>query len=297
MAGCSSAVKMDSSPLVVIVGETGSGKSALGLDLARQFNGEIIAADSRTIYKGMDIATAKPSQTERAEIPHHVLDIVEPDEPFTVADFKRLAVEAVKDIASRGKLPIMVGGSGLYVDSVVFDYNFGPPADAKRRTALNDQELPELQKQAKTLGISEDDVNFHNKRHLIRAIENGGVIKQARALRPNTLMVGLQLNKQELVHRIHQRIEEMFQAGLIDEIEVLAAKYGWGSEAMTGVGYKAFRPYLDGKITLAEAKLLFEKGDLGLAKKQRTWFKRNKYIHWLDDPYKAVAIVTTFLNT
>src|SRR4051812_49125553 len=114
--------------LVVVVGETAAGKSALALRIAQKFNGEIVSADSRTVYKGMDIATAKPTAAEMAAVPHHLIDVVDPDEPFTAADFKKRAVKAIDDITNRGKLPILVGGTGLYIDSVLYDYNFRYPA-------------------------------------------------------------------------------------------------------------------------------------------------------------------------
>ncbi len=190
----------------------------------------------------------------------------------------------------------MVGGSGLYIDSVLFDYRFGPAPDPTRRAALGNMSLIELQKHAQELGLTVKDINFHNKRHLARAIENNGVIKQEHRLRPNTLVIGLLLDRQRLYRRIHKRIENMIQTGFIDEVKQLAETYGWGSEAMTGIGYKAFRKYLEGDMTLKQAQEEFQKGDRQLAKKQRTWFRRNKYIQWLADPIQAVAIVTTFLN-
>lgn len=122
------------SPLVVITGPTASGKTSLAMEVAKLFNGEIICADSRTIYKGMDIGTAKPTKKEQAAIPHHIIDVVEPNQSFTVADFKELALKAIDDITKRGKLPIMVGGTGLYIDSVIFDYQFGPAGDAKKKS-------------------------------------------------------------------------------------------------------------------------------------------------------------------
>lgn len=285
------------SNLIVIVGETASGKSALGLELAKRFNGEIICADSRTIYKGMDIGTAKPSKQEQSEIPHHLLDITEPDQSFTVADFKKRADVIISQVTDRGNLPIMVGGSGLYIDSVIFNYQFGSMARPQLRVELDELSQSELQRRAKSLGINEEDVNFQNKRHLMRAIENGGVIKQQRKLRPNTLVIGLQLARLDLKRRIHGRIEKMIERDFVGEVRQLATTYGWDSEAMTGIGYRAFQKYLQGEISLERAKEEFEKGDIQLAKKQRTWSKRNKYIQWVDDPSKVVALVTTFLNT
>jgi len=252
------------SPLIVIVGETASGKSALALDLAKRFNGEIICADSRTIYKGMDIGTAKPSLKDQQQVPHHLIDIVEPNQIFTAADFKRLANEAITDISSRGKLPIMAGGTGLYVDSVLFDYGFAK-SDAER--------------------------DPQNPRHLSA---NAPRIKSP--LRHNTLIIGMQLNRDVLKQRIADRVDVMVESGFVDEVKSLGEKYGWGVSALQAPGYKAFSEYLKGTINLEEAKALFAKNDIQLAKRQRTWFRRNKSIHWVNNRESAVELVTTFLS-
>jgi tRNA dimethylallyltransferase len=154
--------------LVVIVGETASGKSALALKLARKFNGEIIAADSWTVRRGADIGTAKPTPEERALVPHHLLDVVGPDNDFTAAVFKDLANEAIKDISGRGKLPIMVGGTGLYIDGVIYDYNFLPAGDRTAREEFNNLSVKELLSRIDEMGIDPGDVDKRNKRRLIR---------------------------------------------------------------------------------------------------------------------------------
>jgi tRNA dimethylallyltransferase len=251
-------------PLIVIVGETASGKSALALELAERYNGEIICADSRTVYKGMDIGTAKPTPEERTRVAHHILDVIEPDQTFTAADFKRLANEAIDDISLRGKLPIMVGGTGLYIDAVLFDYGFAP-SDAPR--------------------------NPQNPRHLDKAQPR---LKQE--LRPNTLVLGLRLDRELLIKRVEGRVEMMIEAGFADEVRRLSKQDGWEAPALQAPGYKSFREYLGGTISLDEAKALFIKSHLQLARRQRTWFKRNKSIHWLNNGESAVEIVTTFLS-
>jgi tRNA dimethylallyltransferase len=252
---------MATEPLVAIVGETASGKSALGLELTQRFNGEIICADSRTIYKGMDIGTAKPSQNERELAVHHVLDVVTPDKKFSVKQFQVMAKDLIKDISDRDKLPILVGGTGLYIDSVLFDYQF-PEAERDER----------------------------NPRHA-RSDQ-----RDRETMRENTLVIGLRVSRDVLEARITARVEKMMDEGLLVEIEGLAGTYGWEAPGMLAPAYKAFRGYFEGTISLAEAKVLFVKNDLQLAKRQRTWFKRNHSIHWLDDPSEAVDLVTTFLN-
>ncbi len=248
-------------PLLVIVGPTASGKSALAIDIAMKFNGEIICADSRTVYRGMDVGTAKPTEEEQATVKHHLIDIKKPDEKFNASEFKKLAQEAIKSIHSRSKLPILAGGSGLYVDSILFDYDFNPKSG-------NDPENP---------------------RHRLTP----GTKQQ---LRSNTLILGLDIDRDSLKIRIHQRVEEMIKRGVIDEASKLLDKYGPNTEAFNAPGYKPLIKYLKGEISLEQAKRLFEANDLALAKRQMTWFKRNKSIHWLNDREIAVELVTTFLN-
>jgi tRNA dimethylallyltransferase len=335
-------------PLVVIVGETASGKSALGLELAKLINdaaaarlelvsprqrgaqasrtnkydervpqvgkakiakkqaefpalpesrfaglegAEIICADSRTVYKGMDIGTAKPSKTEQAAVPHHLVDVVEPDEPFTVADFKRLASQAIADIAARDRLPIMVGGSGLYIDSILFDFDFGPAADPKERAKLEALSIEKLQTLIHERGIAMPE-NSQNKRYLVRALERGLQPPQKAPLRNNTLVLGLAPDREALHRRIQERVDVMLAAGLQAEAESLAARYGWDAEAMKSVGYHECKPPLQDK-NVRDAIIMNTRH---LAKRQRTWFKRNPSVQYVDNLSQAVELVTTFLS-
>jgi tRNA dimethylallyltransferase len=283
---------------LVIVGETASGKSALAIELAERFDGEIIAADSRTVYKGMDIGTAKPSLEERARIPHYCLDLVTPDEPFTVADFKREAERAMEDIAARGKLPVLVGGTGLYIDAILYDFSFRAPGDKSMRAKLADLSVQELQERLLARGIPLPN-NPRNPRHLIRALETGGEKPLSRPINENTLVIGLKVEREVLKQRIRDRIGQMVEQGLVEEARRLGERYGWDVPAMQAPGYKAFRGYIEGSIQLEEAKRLFAWADLDLAKRQRTWFRRNKSIHWFDNRGKLPEIVdltTTLLN-
>lgn len=254
---------MATDPMIVVVGETASGKTALAIELAEKLNGEIICADSRTVYRGMDVGTAKPTAEERARVRHHLLDVVSPEEPFTVADFKKIANEAITDIASRGKLPIMVGGSGLYVDAVIYDYGFS------------------------SLNAKRDEVN---PRHA-----DSDVAGSRKDLRKNTLVLGLKLERGVLEQRIKERVEAMVAGGLVEETKRLMENYP-NSKALDSTGYKAFRGYIEGSLSLDEAKALFVQNDLKLAKRQRTWFKRNNSIRWVDNREDAVDVATTFLN-
>ena len=285
--------------LVVIVGETASGKSELAIKLAQKFGGEIICADSRTGYKGLDVGTAKPSAEERRAVRHHLLDVVEPDSKFTAADFKKLAENAIENIASRGKLPIIAGGTGLYMDALVFDYGFEAPADPKQRAWLSEKSVPELQQMLKDKGLPLP-FNEQNPRHLMRALETGGAKGEKQKLRPNTLMIGLTVDRETLKRRIERRVDAMLAQGLVREIRQCAGQYGWHAEALKTPACKAFRGYIEGAETLEQSRKKFIKNDLDLAKRQRTWFKRNKSIHWLATPvnwHEAVELVTTFLSS
>lgn len=266
-------------PLIVIVGPTASGKSRLGMAVARRFNGEIICADSRTIYKGMDIGTAKPTQEERQEIKHHLLDIVSPDQYFSAAEFKKLANQAIPRIVRAGRLPIMVGGSGLYIDSVLFDYQFAPAAHPATRAYLEKLTTEELQRLCLNKQIPLPE-NAKNRRHLIRTIETGGFLPKKHSMRPNTLVVGLAVDKAALFKNVTDRAEQMVRNGVLDEMRLLGRQYGWNSEAMTGNIYRAFRGVLQGQDDLSIAKGKFIRADWLLAKRQLTWFKRNPRIKW-----------------
>ncbi len=287
-------------PLLVIVGETASGKSSLALDLAKKLNGEIICADSWTVRQELNIGTDKPGLKDRAQITHHLLDIIEPCSDFTAAVFKTLAIKAIKDISVRGRLPIMVGGSGLYIDSVIFDYGFLKPSNPKFRKRLNQLSIDELLKQIHDSNLPLGaNIDKRNKRRLIRLIESTGEVPKRGELRSNTLVIGVKLSLVELKKTIENRVDDMLANGLEKEVKELSNRYGWGCEALKGIGYKQWQRYFDGSQTLEETRLQIISATINLAKKQRTWFKRNKSIHWLDQPANIdniVELVTTVLS-
>lgn len=287
------------SPLVVVVGETASGKSALALKLAQEFNGEIICADSWTVRREVNIGTAKPTAGERALVPHHLLNVASPCEDFTAAVFKKLANEAISGIAKRGKLPIMVGGTGLYIDGVIYDFGFLPAGDRQAREELNKLSNQELLDKIRELGLELGDIDSRNKRRLIRLIETGGAVPTKKELRGSTLVIGLQPDRQELKNRIEARVDAMLSAGLEAEVKALSARYGWDCEALKGIGYAEWRDYFLGVQNLTETRQKIIKNTLDLAKRQRTWFKRNKSIHWFSTPvnwHDIVELITTFLS-
>lgn len=281
--------------MIVIVGETASGKTALSIDLAKQFAGEIISADSRAVYKDMDIGTAKPTTEEQQGIPHHLISIVTPSEEFTAADFKRLANKKISEISGRGRLPFIVGGTGLYIDSILYDFQFRAPAHRELRQQLQGLSVLELQQQLHSKQILLPE-NSQNPRHLIRAIETGGAVSEQRPLRQNTLVLGLKIDRDALQEKLTKRVDAMVERGFIEEVQRITERYGWETPALQAPGYKAFRKYLAREITIDEAKALFVRYDLQLAKRQRTWFRRNKGIHWICKKEEAVDLVTSFLN-
>lgn len=286
----------DDSPLVVIVGETASGKSALAMELARQFNGEIINADSWSVYRGFDIGTAKPSIGDRARIPHHLIDVADPRIGFSAAEYKRLALAAIVDITSRGRLPILVGGTGLYIDSVIFDYSFLPPAAPEVRMAYNKLTIGELLRKAAEAGIDTSGIDIRNKRRIIRLLETDGALATRNELRHNTLIIGLQIPRDTLRMRVTKRVDAMLATGLEQEVVRLGAKYGWGVEPMKGIGYREFHDYFNGVQTIEQTRDRIINATMNLAKRQRTWFKRNNGIQWTSKQADAVDLITTFLN-
>ncbi len=279
-------------PLLVIVGETGTGKSALGLELATRLNGEIICADSWTVRRELNIGTAKPSQKDRKLVPHHLLDVVGPCEDFTAAVFKRLALKTMDDITGRRKIPIMVGGTGLYIDGVIFDFGFLPPGDREARKQLGKLSVKELRELIKERGLDETGLDVGNKRRLIRLIETSGAKPSRQPMRPDTLIIGIKMAREKLRQRIIQRTERMLGQGLKQEVHSLADQYGWNCEALKGIGYQEWQPYFEGRQTLNETKDRIVKSTLDLAKRQRTWFKRNPYIRWVDGPEEAYKLIS-----
>ena len=269
-------------PLVVILGPTASGKTSLAIELAERFDGEIICADSRTVYKDMDIGTAKPSPEEQARVLHWGLDLVEPGERFTVADFKEYVEQKIQDIRTRGKVPFLVGGSGLYIDAVLFDYQFGEQADDQLRFKLNNLSIGELHEYCTKNNIKLPE-NKLNKRYVVRAIEQKSINTKRRDNPISmSVIVGIATDRNVLRTRIAQRIEQLFQNGVVEEAIKLGKKYGWESEAMTGNIYPLIHSYLKNEASLAEIKEKATTLDWRLAKRQLTWFRRNEHIKWLD---------------
>lgn len=301
---------MDKKPLVVIVGPTAVGKTKLSIDLAKALNGEIVSADSMQIYRYMDIGTAKPTPEERQGIPHHMIDVIDPDQEFSVAEYQRLATKAIDDIHRRNKLPIVVGGTGLYVKSLLYPMNF---TDASYDPELRKQ----LQHEAEVRGKEylhkklqavdpKTAARLHpnDVRRVIRALEvyhlTGKPMSEYNqelekmGYRYNVAMIGLTMDRAKLYERINQRVDEMIQKGLLYEVKQLLDKgYTRDMISMQGLGYKELIDYFQGKISLEEAIYVLKRETRRYAKRQLTWFRAQKDIEWINvdelESYQALV--------
>ena len=264
------------SPLIVILGPTASGKTGYAIRLAQLIGGEIICADSRTVYRGMDVGTAKPTKHEREMVPHWAIDLVEPNQRFTLYDFQQYAQTKIGKIRGRGHVPMLVGGSGLYIDSVIYDYQLShePEFDMVRRQRLESLSLIELKNYAISQQI-ELPSDTQNRRRLIRAIEQGGVNKKCSQLIPNTIVIGIATDKETLRQRSTQRSQTMLDDGLINETAELLSKYGT-TEPLRRNAYGVVQQYLAGEIGAGELVSLMVQRDMQLVKKQLTWWRNQR---------------------
>lgn len=283
-------------PIIVIVGQTASGKSALAMQLAEKYNGEIIAADSRTVYKGMDIGTAKPPLQDQQRIKHYGLDLITPDQSFSAAQFKDYCSNVVKNIHKKGKIPFIVGGSGLYVDGYIYDFSFGDEADQSLRTKLNSLNFNEIKELAAKKGLNFEQVNFTNRRHLSRAIERGDAHTTQKHLPGNILIIGLRVNKEVLEERITNRVDKMLEMGLVQEVQNLIKQYGTQAPGLLAPAYKEVSEYINGSLSLEETREQIIRSHKYLAKRQLTWFKRNKDIVWCQNTTEAEQTASDFIN-
>jgi tRNA dimethylallyltransferase len=283
-------------PLLVIVGPTAAGKTKIAIKLAEELNGEIISADSRQIYKGMDIGTAKPTIEEQARVRHYMLNVINPDEHFSVGEYKRRVEAVIDDIWNRKKLPIIVGGTGLYIKAVIDGLWEGPQADEKLRERLEEEEKRHgkgyLYGKLKEVDTeTAERTNPNDLVRIIRALEvyhiEGKPIShfhKAHAFEErnyNTLIIGLTMDRKRLYKKIEDRVDEMIRGGLVEEVMSLLKKgYDEHISSMTGVGYRQILGYLKGRYDLSEAVRLIKRDTKRYAKRQYTWFNKDKRIEW-----------------
>jgi len=290
--------------IVVLVGPTASGKSALGVHLAKKFKGEIVSADSRQVYKGMDVGTGKVTKKEMAGIRHHLLDVVRPNEQFTVVDYKELALKAIRGILKRKKLPILVGGTGLYIQAVVDNISFPEvPPDPDLRKKLEGKTTAELFGMLKLFDPGRaKTIDSHNRRRLVRALEIAlktrkpilPLKKQNPLFRP--LIIGIKLEKPELKKLIKKRLQARLKKGLVKEVKKLHQQgVSFARLENFGLEYRYVSRYLTKKLSLQEMLRQLEKAIIDYARRQETWFKKDKRIHWVQTKKEAEKLVREFL--
>lgn len=285
-------------PLIVLTGPTAVGKTALSLELARAVNGEIISADSMQVYRGMDIGSAKVSPEEMQGIPHHLVDILKPEEPFDVFRFQQLAKQAAEDIWARKKIPIVAGGTGFYIQALIYDIDFTEESDGEIRREL--EKLGEVQGARYMHELlreidpdSADEIHENNRKRVIRAIEffrlTGKRISEhnrqerERQSPYDSFYYVLNTDRERVYARIDERVDRMIENGLVDEVRRLKSE-GCTRDmvSMQGLGYKEILDYLDGAVTLDEAVRIIKRDTRHFAKRQITWFKREKDVRWLN---------------
>lgn len=282
--------------LVAFVGPTASGKTQAALDLAKIIPSEIICADSRTVYKELDIGTAKPTAEDQSRIPHYGLDLVSPGEKYSVADFVIYAEGALRDIWARNKTAILVGGSGLYIDAILFGYKFRNQArDIKDWEKYSNDELMQLAKKLYPGAINTIDVK--NTRILQQLILRGPTNTSDReSLKYEVKIIGIDPGLENLQIRIEKRTDNMLSQGFVQECDNLIKKYGRDCPTLQTTGYSAVAEYLTSKQDLDTMRRQIITDTKRLAKKQRTWFRRNSFITWVRDESTAIDVAVSYLS-
>jgi tRNA dimethylallyltransferase len=295
------------SKILVVVGPTASGKSDLALRLALELDAEIVNADSMQVYRGMDIGTAKPTPVQRAGVPHHLIDVAEPDRLFSAADFAEAADEAIRAITGRGKRVIVVGGTGLYIRALLKGLVDSPSGAGVIRKALQ-EEAAQLGNEAMLERLRQVDPELAARMHpnnmvrIIRALEvhrlTGVPLSRHQqehafiARRYDTLQIGISIDRKELYARIEERVERMLAEGLPAEVQgLLAQGYGRPLKAMRSIGYKEMTAYLAGELSMEEAVQLMKRNTRRYAKRQLTWFNADRDILWFEYPGKFGTIL------
>ncbi len=297
--------------LIAIVGPTAAGKTALSLDLAEALGGEIVSADSRQIYRGMDIGSAKATPAEQARVPHHLLDLVDPDQVLTLAEYQQLAYRAIDDIHARGRLPLLVGGSGQYVAAVLEGWRIpevAPQPELRAQLAADATAHGPEALHARLAALdpaAAARIDHRNVRRVIRALEvclvTGRPISELQAKEPppyRILRIGVTRPRPVLYERIDLRVDRMIEAGLVDEVRRLAdAGYDWNLPAMTGLGYRQIGLYLRGEATLDEAVALVKQATRRFVQQQYNWFPlEDPAIRWLDPEQVTVEEVLDWVD-
>ncbi len=275
----------------MILGPTASGKTAVAVELAKMLDGEVISADSMQIYREMNIGTAKPDMAEQQGIAHHLIDVVAPDEHYSVAQFQQQAKDCIRALMARGKTPIVAGGTGLYLNALTYQLDFtGSNHDEQLREELeqhsNEELYARLQEQD---AAAAQRIHSNDRKRLIRRLEilaQGGDEGYDFKLQNNDefdfAIYGLTMERALLYERINQRVDLMIHQGLLEEVQSVVAQYGKDGIAMQAIGYKEIIQYMDGAISLERATEILKQNTRRFAKRQMTWFRRDERIRWLD---------------
>ena len=289
---------MEKQKVIVICGPTASGKTALSIELAKKINGEIVSCDSMQIYKEMDIGTAKPTLEEMQGIKHYMIGIISPNERYSVADYKKDAKMAIREILNKGKVPIVVGGTGLYIDSLIYEIEYqNIEFDKEYREYLEkevkEKGLEELYNEAKEIDPEAiEKISKNDKKRILRILEiyhatGENKTEQEKKSRLKEVeydykVYALNMDREKLYDRINKRVDKMIEEGLIQEVEKIYKKYNDFPTAMQGLGYKEVVEYLEGKLTKEEMIEKIKQETRRYAKRQLTWFRKNKQTIWLD---------------
>ncbi|KAA2277820.1 MULTISPECIES: tRNA (adenosine(37)-N6)-dimethylallyltransferase MiaA [unclassified Staphylococcus] len=301
--------------LVVIVGPTASGKTELSIELAKQINGEIISGDSMQVYKQMDIGTAKVINEEMDGIPHYMIDILNPDDSFSVYDFKLRAQALIEDITSRGKIPIIAGGTGLYIQSLIYDYPFDDETVSKeveQKTQLQLQKLEPLTNQevhdylATFDPQSAKDIHPNNRKRVLRAIEYYLNTKKLISSRKkvqqftenyDTLLIGIEMSRKTLYSRINKRVDIMLSHGLFNEVKNLVEQGYESTQSMQAIGYKELVPVVNGELSIDQAVETLKQHSRQYAKRQLTWFKNKLTVQWFNRETMSLQMMLDEITT
>lgn len=283
--------------VITIVGPTAVGKTSLSIEMAKRFDGEVISGDSMQVYREMDIGTAKITENEMHGIPHYMLNIKDPDEPFSVAEFQSYVQGYIKEISNKQKLPIIVGGSGLYIQSILYDYQFSKEEKDPNITEKLEQEIKikggkHLHEKLKQIDHEQaKGIHPNNHRRLVRALEiylKTGKTPRQHALEQkkhspyDNLIIGLEMEREILYERINRRVDFMMEKGLLQEVKDLYEKGLRDCQSMQAIGYKEFIPYFQGEQTLERSIELLKRNSRRFAKRQYTWFKNKMDVKWYD---------------
>ncbi|PTI27710.1 tRNA (adenosine(37)-N6)-dimethylallyltransferase MiaA [Staphylococcus xylosus] len=295
--------------LIVLVGPTAVGKTEFSIELAKKVNGEIISGDSMQVYKHMDIGTAKITQDEMSGVPHHMIDILEPDENFSAYEFKNRAQRLIKEITTRGRVPIIAGGTGLYIQSLIYNYDFEDETISEQKSLEIEAKLDELdqlsnealhQYLASFDEVSAQDIHPNNRKRVRRAIQYYLKTKKLLSSRKkvqqftenyDTLLLGIEMSRDILYQRINKRVDIMLERGLLSEVKQLVDNGYETSQSMQAIGYKEILPVIKQELSLDEATEKLKQHSRNYAKRQMTWFKNKLDVLWLDREKMSLSLM------